>query len=79
MCWAVPARVVEIDGPLGRVELGGTVRQVGLQLLREVRVGDYVLVHAGFAIEKVDQEEARKTLELLREMFGEAGGEDEVR
>jgi hydrogenase expression/formation protein HypC len=68
MCWAVPTKLVEIDGQVGKVEIGGTVREVGLQLLEAPRVGDYVLIHAGFAIEKVDEEEAAKTLELLAEI-----------
>jgi hydrogenase expression/formation protein HypC len=72
MCWAVPARIVEIDGHVGSIELAGILREVGLQLLTEPKVGDYVLVHAGFAIQKVDEEEALKTLELLNEVLGKA-------
>ena len=68
MCWAVPTRLVEIDGEVGKVEIGGTVREVGLQLIDDPRVGEYVLIHAGFAIHKVDEQEAAKTLELLEEM-----------
>jgi hydrogenase expression/formation protein HypC len=79
MCWAVPARIIETDGESGKVELAGVVREVGLQLIPDAEVGDYVLVHAGFAIQKVDQEEARKTLELFAEMATEMGGGDEVR
>ncbi len=79
MCWAVPAKIVEIDGDVGKVELSGTSRHVGLQLIADPQVGDYVLVHAGFAIQKVDEEEARKTLDLLAEMFEGAGPGHEVR
>jgi len=68
MCWAVPTRLVEVHGEVGKVEIGGTVREVGLQFLDDPRVGEYVLIHAGFAIHKVDEGEARKTLELLEEM-----------
>lgn len=68
MCVAVPARVVEIEGQLARVELGGAMREASLMLLREVEVGDYVIVHAGFAIERLDEKEAKKTLELLAEL-----------
>ncbi len=71
MCWAVPTKLIEIDGPIGKVELGGAVREVGLQLVQEPEVGDYVLVHAGFAIQKVDEEEARETLKLLDEIAAE--------
>lgn len=71
MCLAVPVRVVEINGPVARVEAGGITKEANLQILGEkVKVGDYVLLHAGFAIQKVDEEEAQKTLELLREIGG---------
>lgn len=70
MCLAVPMRVVEVKGDMGVAELGGVRREVGLHLLEEVEVGDYVLVHAGFAIEKVDPEEAERTLEVLSEIAG---------
>jgi len=70
MCLAVPMKVVEIRGDMGVAELGGVRREVGLMLLDEVQVGDYVLVHAGFAIEKVDPEEAERTLKMLSEISG---------
>jgi len=79
MCWAIPARIREIDGPIGKVELEGTVREVGLQLIENARVGDYVLVHAGFAIQKVDEAEAQETLKLFDEMFALEPPDDEVR
>ncbi len=68
MCWAVPTRIIAVDGAVGRVEIGGTVREVGLQLIEGPQVGDYVLIHAGFAIQKVDEAEALETLRLLEEM-----------
>jgi len=70
MCWAVPMRIVEIDGDIGKVDVGGAVREVGLQLVDSPAVGDYVLVHAGFAIQKIDEAEAHETLALFDEMFG---------
>lgn len=72
MCWAVPVRLVEANGEVGKIELGGAVREVGLQLIDNPAVGDYVLVHAGFAIQKVDQREAEETLDYLRKVFGNA-------
>lgn len=78
MCWAIPARIIEIDGEVGKVELSGTIREVGLQLLPEASVGDYVLVHAGFAIQKVDEEEAQETLRLFAEVEAQLGGADET-
>ena len=71
MCLAVPAKIVRIDGLVARVDIEGNVREANLALLEGVAVGDYVMLHAGFAISKYDPEEARKTLELLREAFGE--------
>ena len=79
MCWAIPAKVKEINGAIGKVELEGTSREVGLQLLEDVHVGDYVLVHAGFAIQKVDEREAEETLKLFDEMFAQEPPDDEVR
>lgn len=79
MCWAIPAQIIEVDGPVGKVELAGTVREVGLRLIDEPQVGQYVLVHAGFAIQRVDEQEALETLELFREMMSETGEADEVR
>ncbi len=70
MCLAVPAKVLTIseDGWSAEVEFGGVRRMISLQLLPEAQVGDYVLVHTGFAIATVDPEEARLTLELLAQM-----------
>ena len=75
MCLAVPVKIVEVNGDKGMAELSGTRREVGLQLLDDVKKGDYVLLHAGFAIQKLDREEAKKTLDLWEEMIA-AGSED---
>lgn len=68
MCLGIPVRIVEISGEVGRSEFGGVQRDVSLKLLENVRVGDYVLVHAGFAIQTLNEEEAMETLRLLEEM-----------
>ncbi len=68
MCLAIPMKVIKIRNTDGTVELGGVEREVNLQLVEDVAVGDYILVHAGFAIQKVDKEEAEKTLSFLRQM-----------
>jgi hydrogenase expression/formation protein HypC len=68
MCLAIPMKIVEADGPFGKAEVEGVKRKVSLQLLPDAKVGDYVLVHAGFALEKIDEEEAKKTLDLLNEL-----------
>jgi hydrogenase expression/formation protein HypC len=68
MCLAIPLRVQKIDGAMAQVELGGVLRQVSLMLTPEAREGDYVLVHTGFAISVLDEEEAQKTLALFAEI-----------
>ncbi|MBQ1335880.1 MAG: HypC/HybG/HupF family hydrogenase formation chaperone [Selenomonadaceae bacterium] len=70
MCLAVPAKVIEIRDALGKVELSGVTRDVSLMLLPEARVGDFVLVHAGFAMQIVDEQSAEETNALLAEMNG---------
>jgi hydrogenase expression/formation protein HypC len=72
MCLAIPARVIQIDEGLGLVELGGVVREASFMLLPDVQVGDYVLLHAGYALQKVDEAEAEETIRLLAEL-AEAG------
>jgi len=73
VCLAIPARVIQIGGQsLGLVEMGGVVREASFMLLPDVRLGDYVLLHAGYALQKVDEAEAEETLRLLAEM-AEAG------
>jgi len=75
MCLAVPMKVVEVSGTRAVVELGGVRKPVSLDLLEGVEAGEYVIVHAGFAIEKLKPDEAQKTLDLFRELEGRAGGE----
>lgn len=67
MCIAVPMNVTEINGDIGIVESQGVKREVGLMLMDDVKVGDWVLIHAGFAISKLNQEQAEETMALLRE------------
>jgi len=70
MCLAVPMKIVEREGQRGVAELEGVTREVALHFV-DAQVGDYVLVHAGFAIQKVDEESALETIELFREMMAE--------
>jgi len=67
MCIAVPMKVVEINGNMGVVEYSGVKREVGLMLMDDTKLGDWVLIHAGFAISKLNQEEAEETLSLLKQ------------
>ena len=68
MCLAIPALVKSIDGQQALVEIGGVTRRASIQLTPEVKVGDYVLLHTGYAINIIDPAEAEETLKLLREI-----------
>ena len=74
MCLAIPARVVEVEGSVAKVDFGeGVLREVNISLV-EAKAGDYVLVHAGYAIQVLSEEEAMETLKLWNEIleFAEA-------
>ncbi len=73
MCLAIPGRIVEIvdeENSIAKVEVGGVKRNINIGMLdrEEARVGDYVLIHVGFAMSKVDEKEAEETLRLLKEI-----------
>ncbi|AEK72748.1 MULTISPECIES: HypC/HybG/HupF family hydrogenase formation chaperone [Thermococcus] len=68
MCLAIPGRIIEITGKTAVVDFGGVRREVRLDLLPEVGVGDYVIVHTGFAIERLDEERALEILEAWAEV-----------
>lgn len=68
MCLAVPAEVKSIDGHMATVDYGGVSRTANISLV-EAKVGNFVIVHAGYAIQVMDREEAAKTLEMFREML----------
>jgi hydrogenase expression/formation protein HypC len=80
MCLAIPGRVLEIDRTsepvMGRVSFGGVEKRVCLEWVPAVAVGDYVIVHVGFAISRMDEQEAKKTLTFLEQI---ADVEDELR
>jgi hydrogenase expression/formation protein HypC len=68
MCVAVPSLITAIDGTDAEVDIGGISRKASLMLTPDAKIGDYVLIHAGYAISIVDREEAEATLELFREL-----------
>lgn len=68
MCLAIPMKVISLDGDECFVEAGGLRRRANLALLKDVKRGDYILLHAGFAIEKLKPEEVKKTLKVLKEL-----------
>jgi len=69
MCLAIPAKVISLsESGMASVEIGGVKKDVSVSLIEDVSVGDYVIIHTGFALSKLDPEEAEKTLELFAEM-----------
>jgi len=78
MCLAIPGKVVEIDATvspiMGKVSFGGIKKNVCLELVPEVKIGNYVIVHVGFALSMMDEEEAQETLKLIEQM-NELGNE----
>jgi hydrogenase expression/formation protein HypC len=67
MCLAIPSKIVKIENNIGIIDVDGVQRQASLLLLEDPKVGEYVIVHAGFAIKKIDEEAAMETLMVLRE------------
>ena len=68
MCLAIPSRIVEINDTKGIVDVDGVKREVSLLMIEEPQLGDYVIVHAGFAIQRIDEKTAHESLEALREV-----------
>ena len=74
MCLGIPGKITEIWGDedellrMGKVDFGGIVREVSLAYVPEARIGDYVIVHVGFALHTIDEQEAQETLALFREI-----------
>ncbi len=68
MCLAIPSRIVKIEDQMAVIDVDGVSREASLLLLEDPRVGDYVIVHAGFALHKIDEETARESLALLRDV-----------
>lgn len=69
MCLAVPSKIIDIQDSLARVAVDGVVREASLLILDDVKIGDYVIVHAGFAISKLDEQAALQTLADMRSML----------
>ena len=75
MCLAVPARVVSIEGNVATVDMMGNTRTADLSVLDDVSVDDYILIHAGFAIQKLDKKDAEETLKIFSSLE-DVSGED---
>ncbi len=74
MCLAVPMQVMEIENDTAMCEIDGVKREASLMMVDGIEVGDYVLIHAGFAIERLDTADAEETIRLFREVLAEGGG-----
>ena len=68
MCLSIPARIVSINGSMAEVSAGGTIFKAGIHMIENAKVGDYILLHAGFAIQKISEHEAEETIRLFEEM-----------
>lgn len=68
MCLSIPAKVISIDGEMARVSMGGTEYNASLQMVEDVKVGDYILLHTGFALQKIDENEAQEIFKLFDEL-----------
>lgn len=68
MCLAIPMKIKKMDGDFAQVESGRLIRMVNIQMLPDIKEGDYVIVHAGFAIQKIDPKKAKETLRLIDEI-----------
>jgi hydrogenase expression/formation protein HypC len=68
MCLSIPARIESISGNMAEVSAGGSVFKAGLHMIEDAKPGDYILLHAGFAIQKISEEEAAETLRIIEEM-----------
>jgi len=68
MCLSIPALILSISGNMAEVSAGGSVFKAGIQMIEDARPGDYILLHAGFAIQKISEKEALETIRLIDEM-----------
>ena len=72
MCLAIPSKIVNIDGDMAVIDVDGVRRECSLLMIEDPKVGEYVIVHAGFAISVLDEDEAQKSFEVWREMIESA-------
>ena len=72
MCYAIPAKILEINHDTAVVDYGGVQKTINLALVDNLKIGDYVLIHAGFAIEKLQKKSAEESLEIIRNYMAES-------
>lgn len=71
MCLSIPAKIIRIENNMADVDIGGNIKKIGLHLLEDPMLGDYVLIHAGFAIQVISDEEAKETIERINTIYGD--------
>ena len=76
MCYAIPAKILKIEKDTAEVDYGGVLKKVNVSLIDNPLIGDYVLIHAGFAIEKLDRKSAQESLEIIRNDLAQFSKED---
>jgi len=72
MCYAIPAKILTITDDTATVDYGGVIKKVNIRLTNSVKIGDYILIHAGFAIEKLDRQSAEESLQIIRNFIIES-------
>lgn len=78
MCLSVPAKIIKIEGLMADVSVGGALFKAGLHMIDNAEVGDFILLHAGFAIQKISEKEALETIRLLKELDESDNYRDEI-
>ena len=76
MCLAIPSKITKIENQVATIDVDGVQRKASILLLEDAQVGDYVIVHAGFAIHKIDEAEAMESLKILKEALAFVDGDD---
>jgi len=76
VCLAIPAKIMKIENNMGTIDMEGTQMEVSLLLQEDAKVGDYVIVHAGFAIQTIDEQEAMESLKILRQLASQLDEEN---
>jgi hydrogenase expression/formation protein HypC len=72
MCLSIPAKIISIEGNMAKASVGGAIVTASLHLVDDAEVGDYILVHTGFALQKISEEEALETIRLIRDLQNES-------
>jgi len=73
MCLSIPAKILSIEGNTARASIGGAIVNANLHLVDDAEIGDYILIHTGFALQKISEEEALETIRLIRELENDPG------